>query len=92
MGDPRFFHLAYPGGGRHTLEQQQKEGRPLERRECETRYELAAAILPSRLRRIAMELPETDKRRAEEFRLRAGHCLSVLLPDCLLYPSDAADE
>ena len=81
MGDPRFFHLAYPGGGRHTLEQQQKEGRPLERRECETRYELAAAILPSRLRRIAMELPETDKRRAEEFRLRAGHCLSVLLPE-----------
>ena len=50
----------------------------MERRECETRYELAAAILPSRLRRIAMELPETDKRRAEEFRLRAGHCLSVL--------------
>lgn len=43
----------------------------MERRECETRYELAAAILPSRLRRIAMELPETDKRRAEEFRLRA---------------------
>ena len=81
MGDPHFFHLAYPGGGRHTLEQQQKEGRPLERRECETRYELAAAILPSRLRRIAMELPETDKRRAEEFRLRAGHCLSVLLPE-----------
>ena len=39
------------------------------------------AILPSRLRRIAMELPETDKKRAEEFRLRAGHCLSVLLPE-----------
>ena len=53
----------------------------MERRECETRYELAAAILPSRLRRIAMELPETDKKRAEEFRLRAGHCLSVLLPE-----------
>ena len=75
-GDPRFFHLAYPGGGRHTLEQQQKEGRPLERRECETRYELAAAILPSRLRRIAMELPETDKKRAEEFRLRAGRAVA----------------
>ena len=53
----------------------------MERRECETRYELAAAILPSRLRRIAMELPETDKRRAEEFRLRAGRCMSVLLPE-----------
>ena len=57
----------------------------MERRDCETRYELAAAILPSRLRRIAMELPETDKRRAEEFRLRAGHCLSVLLPASALY-------
>ena len=53
----------------------------MERRECETRYELAAAILPSRLRRIAMELPETDKKRAEEFRNPAGHCLSVLLPE-----------
>ena len=33
----------------------------MERRECETRYELAAAILPSRLRRIAMELPEGER-------------------------------
>ena len=53
----------------------------MERRECETRYELAAAILPSRLRRIAMELPENDRARAEEFRLRAGRCMSVLLPE-----------
>ena len=45
------------------------------------RYELAAAILPSRLRRIAMELPENDRARAEEFRLRAGRCISVLLPE-----------
>ena len=45
------------------------------------RYELAAAILPSRLRRIAMELPENDRARAEEFRLRAGRCMSVLLPE-----------
>lgn len=43
------------------------------------RYELAAAILPSRLRRIAMELPEEEKARAEEFRLRAGRCMTVLL-------------
>ena len=35
------------------------------------RYELAAAILPSRLRRIAMEQPEEVKEHAEEFRLRA---------------------
>ena len=45
------------------------------------RYEMAAAILPSRLRRIAMELPENDRARAEEFRLRTGRCLSVLLPE-----------
>ena len=45
------------------------------------RYELAAAILPSRLRRIAMELPENDRAKAEEFRLRAGRCMSVLLPE-----------
>ena len=45
------------------------------------RYELAAAILPSRLRRIALELPENDRARAEEFRLRAGRCMSVLLPE-----------
>ena len=45
------------------------------------RYEQAAAILPSRLRRIAMELSEGDRARAEEFRLRAGRCMSVLLPE-----------
>ena len=44
------------------------------------RDELAAAILPSRLRRIAMEQPEEVKEHAEEFRLRAGRCMSVLLP------------
>ena len=44
------------------------------------RYELAAAILPSRLRRIAMEEPDEVKEHAEEFRLRAGRCMSVLLP------------
>lgn len=45
------------------------------------RYEQAAAILPSRLRRIAMELSEDERARAEEFRLRAGRCMSVLLPE-----------
>lgn len=45
------------------------------------RYEQAAAILPSRLRRIAMELSEDQRARAEEFRLRAGRCMSVLLPE-----------
>ena len=43
------------------------------------RYELAAAILPSRLRRIAMEQPEEVKEHAEEFSIRAGRCMSLLL-------------
>ena len=55
--------------------------RYLEKQGTNMRYELAAAILPSRLRRIAMELPEQDRVRAEEFHLRAGRCMSVLLPE-----------
>ena len=45
------------------------------------RYEQAASILPSRLRRIAMDVPERDRERAEEFRLRAGRCMTLLLPE-----------
>ena len=37
-----------------------------------TRYEEAAAILPLRLRKLALALPEQQKEEAEEFRLRAG--------------------
>ena len=44
----------------------------MEKQGTNMRYELAAAILPSRLRRIAMELPEQDRVRAEEFHLRAA--------------------
>lgn len=44
------------------------------------RYEDAAAILPNRLRKVAMALPEEQKAAAEEFRLRAGRPLTVLLP------------
>ena len=44
------------------------------------RYEAAAAILPNRLRKAAMELPESDQRQAEELRLRAGRPMTVLLP------------
>lgn len=44
------------------------------------RYEDAAAILPNRLRKLALALPEEQKAAAEEFRLRAGRPLSVLLP------------
>ena len=41
------------------------------------RYEGAAAILPLRLRKAALELPPEVQRRAEEFRLRAGPFLGA---------------
>lgn len=44
------------------------------------RYEDAAACLPVRLRKAAMALPEEQKALAEEFRLRAGQPMTVLLP------------
>ena len=45
------------------------------------RYEAAASILPSRLRKAALELPEGKQRAAEELRLRAGRPMTVLLPE-----------
>lgn len=51
-------------------------------RDKETRrYEEAAAILPARLRRAALTLPEKQQAIAEEFRLRAGRPMTVLLPE-----------
>lgn len=44
------------------------------------RYEDAAAILPNRLRKLALALPEDQRAEAEEFRLRAGRPMTVLLP------------
>ena len=44
------------------------------------RYELAAAYLPTDLRRLALALPKADQRAAEEFRLRSGQPMTVLLP------------
>ena len=44
------------------------------------RYQEAARILPARLREAALTMPEADQAAAEEFRLRAGRPLSVLLP------------
>lgn len=44
------------------------------------RYEEAASVLPVRLRKLAMALPEDQKGTAEEFRLRAGQPMAVLLP------------
>ena len=42
------------------------------------RYEQAAELLPSRLRRLALELPDERKERAEELRLRVRQPLTVL--------------
>ena len=44
------------------------------------RFEEAANILPVRLRKQALALPEEQKEAAEEIRLRAGQPLTVLLP------------
>ena len=50
------------------------------RNEHAARYEQAAAILPSRLRKAALLLSDGEKAEAEEIRLRAGRPLTVLLP------------
>lgn len=42
------------------------------------RYEQAAALLPPRLRRLAMEIPDPRKERAEELRLRVRCPMTVL--------------
>ena len=46
-----------------------------------TRYELAAALLPPKWQRIARSIPDWQKVQAEELRLRAGHPMTVLLPE-----------
>ena len=53
----------------------------MEQKRISGRYREAAAVLPVRLRKAALELPEEQQDRAEEFRLRAGQALSVLLPE-----------
>ena len=45
------------------------------------RYEMAVQTLPRELRAAAMHLSDHEKARVEEFRLRAGHCPSVLLEE-----------
>ena len=44
------------------------------------RYQDAAAVLPVRLRKLALALPEEQQAEAEEFRLRAGRPMTVLRP------------
>ena len=48
---------------------------------CVQRYQQAAAVLPVRLRKLALELPDAAQALAEEIRLRAGRPLAVLLPE-----------
>ena len=46
----------------------------------ENGYERAASLLPGEWQRAALALPESDRRGAEEFRLRVGQRMTVLLP------------
>ncbi len=52
----------------------------MERNNEAERYDRAAAVLPSRLRKAALALPPEKKRLAEELRLRTGRPVTVLLP------------
>ena len=45
------------------------------------RCEEAAAILPVRLRKLVLALPDAQKATVEEFRLRAGRPFTVVLPE-----------
>ena len=44
-------------------------------------YVQAAGALPQRLRQEALSLTREDQARGEEFRLRAGRPMSVVLPE-----------
>ena len=46
-----------------------------------SRFEQAADVLPVRWQRLAQQLPDWKKAIAEELRLRAGHPMTVLLPE-----------
>ena len=52
-----------------------------------SRYEQAAALLPPKWQRLALHLPDHQKERAEELRLRVGQSMTVLLPEGELWPS-----
>ena len=81
------FHKTFYGQtlhrrGRAVIEwsNERKGEFPLTKKMEIQRYEEAAAILPSRLRKAALALPDGEKAAAEELRLRAGRPLTVLLP------------
>lgn len=52
------------------------------------RYEQAAALLPPKWQRLARHLPDHQKARAEELRLRVGQSMTVLLPEGEVWPSE----
>ena len=52
-----------------------------------SRYEQAALVLPAKWQRLARQLPDHQKARAEELRLRAGQPMTVLLPEGEVWPS-----
>lgn len=52
------------------------------------RYEQAAALMGAKWQRLALKLPEEQQSRAEEFRLRAGKPMTVLLPEGEIPVSD----
>lgn len=44
-------------------------------------FDLAASVLPPRLRRAALELPAPSRAAAEELRLRSGRAMTLLTPE-----------
>lgn len=52
------------------------------------RYEQAAALLGAKWQRLALKLPKEQQAKAEEFRLRAGKPMTILLPEGEVLPAD----
>ena len=53
----------------------------MNRAEWMDHFDRAAELLPPCLKRLALALPETQKKRAEELRLRVARPLTVLTPE-----------
>ena len=53
----------------------------MEKRGRIARYEQASELLPHRLRKLALALPDGQKEYAEELRLRTAHPMTVLTPE-----------
>lgn len=59
----------------------------MEENQAILRYEQAVQLLPARCQRLAAQLPDHQKARAEELRLRVGQPMTVLLPEGEVWPS-----